>query len=128
MGASEKMSLFLLITLVNANVCSYDVSIYEQTFVTITKGAVDMRDVPKEKWLYHDRCMAKWMGFFMSDHTEYMGRKASEKPAVEKRKMSEEECDSVFRDAGCLAESWPSRWIRRSTTSTRLTLRGWCLV
>ncbi|KRM55058.1 hypothetical protein [Lacticaseibacillus sharpeae] len=58
-----------------------------------------MRDVPKEKWLYHDRCMAKWMGFFMSDHTEYMGRKASEKPAVEKRKMSEEECDSVFRDA-----------------------------
>lgn len=29
-------------------------------------------DVPREKWLYPDRGMMKFMGFFMSDHTVYM--------------------------------------------------------
>jgi hypothetical protein len=58
-----------------------------------------MRDVPKEMWLYHDRGMAKWMGFFMSDHTEYMGRRASEKPVEEKPLMTPEARDAVFSAA-----------------------------
>lgn len=43
-----------------------------------------IREVPQENWLYHDRGMMKWMGFFMSDHTVYMdqqkGKEAAERP------------------------------------------------
>lgn len=27
-------------------------------------------DPPRELWLYDDRCMKKWQGFFLSDHTQ----------------------------------------------------------
>lgn len=43
-----------------------------------------IREVAKENWLYPDRGMMKWMGFFMSDHTIYMdqqkGKEATERP------------------------------------------------
>ncbi|MCH5461332.1 hypothetical protein HC026_11860 [Lactobacillus sp. LC28-10] len=43
-----------------------------------------IREVAKENWLYHDRGMMKWMGFFMSDHTVYMDqqkdKEAAERP------------------------------------------------
>lgn len=28
--------------------------------------------VPREKWLYNDRGMMKWMGWLLSDHSAYM--------------------------------------------------------
>ncbi|WP_318766192.1 DNA-directed RNA polymerase subunit beta [Lactiplantibacillus carotarum] len=30
------------------------------------------RIVPREKWLYDDRGMMKWMGWLLSDHSAYM--------------------------------------------------------
>ncbi|BDZ31587.1 DNA-directed RNA polymerase subunit beta [Lactiplantibacillus sp. WILCCON 0030] len=30
------------------------------------------RIVPREKWLYDDRGMLKWMGWILSDHSAYM--------------------------------------------------------
>ncbi|WP_155287376.1 DNA-directed RNA polymerase subunit beta [Lacticaseibacillus zhaodongensis] len=34
------------------------------------------RDVPRELWLYDDRCMMKWMGWILSDHSAYMEKEA----------------------------------------------------
>lgn len=29
-------------------------------------------DVPRDQWLYNDRCMAKWQGWILSDHSADM--------------------------------------------------------
>lgn len=50
-----------------------------------------IREVPQENWLYHDRGMMKWMGFFMSDHTVYMDqqqdKEVTEQPLPQMNKL-----------------------------------------
>ncbi len=31
-----------------------------------------IRNVPRDQWLYNDRGMMKWLGYFLSDHTQDM--------------------------------------------------------
>ncbi|WP_125760887.1 DNA-directed RNA polymerase subunit beta [Companilactobacillus hulinensis] len=39
------------------------------------------RIVPREKWLYDDRCMKKWMGWLLSDHSAFLDNaRNSEQP------------------------------------------------
>jgi hypothetical protein len=35
----------------------------------------ELRDVPRDRWLYADRSMAKWLGWLLSDHTAYLSEK-----------------------------------------------------
>lgn len=47
-----------------------------------------VRIVPREKWLYDDRGMVKWMGWLLSDHSAYLetaadaARRAPVKPQL----------------------------------------------
>lgn len=38
-----------------------------------------IRNVPRDQWLYNDRGMMKWLGYFLSDHTQDMTDKKSAK-------------------------------------------------
>lgn len=60
-----------------------------------------IRDIPKENWLYHDRGMMKWMGFFMSDHTVYMGKQRDKEEA--EKPLPQMESLTIDR---MLQESW----------------------
>ena len=35
----------------------------------------ELRDIPRDRWLYHDRSMAKWLGWLLSDHTAFLSDK-----------------------------------------------------
>lgn len=35
-----------------------------------------LNDVPQSEWLYADRGMAKWLGWLLSDHTQYLTEQA----------------------------------------------------
>ncbi len=37
-----------------------------------------IRNVQRDQWLYNDRGMMKWLGYFLSDHTQDMTDKKSE--------------------------------------------------
>ncbi|MBU9788812.1 hypothetical protein KTE19_11495 [Lentilactobacillus sp. IMAU92037] len=42
-----------------------------------------IRNVPRDQWLYNDRGMMKWLGYFLSDHTQDMtDKKISEVPTT----------------------------------------------
>ncbi|POE40582.1 DNA-directed RNA polymerase beta subunit [Lacticaseibacillus paracasei] len=57
-------------------------------------------NVPREKWLYPDRCMKKWLGWILSDHSAYMEEAAiSEQPAQPKPEQSQEIISDVLEDA-----------------------------
>ena len=46
-------------------------------------------NVPREKWLYPDRCMKKWLGWILSDHSAYMEKASiSERPVEPKPEQS----------------------------------------
>ncbi|ANK62988.1 hypothetical protein AYR56_07425 [Loigolactobacillus backii] len=62
-------------------------------------------DVPRDKWLYDDRGMMKWMGFFMSDHTMYMeAEQGSEAPALPRPIQDSKRIDTL------LTQSWTKKW------------------
>lgn len=45
--------------------------------------------VPREKWLYNDRGMMKWMGWLLSDHSAFMeNAKGKERTHLVKPEMS----------------------------------------
>ena len=47
-------------------------------------------NVPREKWLYPDRCMKKWLGWILSDHSAYMEEASiSERPVEPKPEQSQ---------------------------------------
>lgn len=35
-----------------------------------------VNDVPRERWLYADRTMKKWMGWLLSDHSDFLSANA----------------------------------------------------
>lgn len=42
-----------------------------------------IRNVPMDQWLYPDRGMIKWLGYFLSDHTQDMtDKKIAEAPTI----------------------------------------------
>ena len=44
-------------------------------------------NVPQEKWLYPDRCMKKWLGWILSDHSAYMEKASISEPLATSLKM-----------------------------------------
>ena len=58
-------------------------------------------NVPREKWLYPDRCMKKWLGWILSDHSAYMEEASiSERPVEPKPEQSQETISDILEDAG----------------------------
>lgn len=60
-----------------------------------------IREVPKEKWLYHDRGMVKWLGFFMSDHTNFMDQERSHEQELVR--LPQQESETIDQ---LLQQSW----------------------
>lgn len=57
-------------------------------------------NVPKEKWLYPDRGMKKWLGWILSDHSAYMEKASiSERPVEPKPEQSQETISDILEDA-----------------------------
>lgn len=57
-------------------------------------------EVPRERWLYADRTMKKWMGWLLSDHSAYMAEEASsERPGPLLPEMTPEDIDEKLQDA-----------------------------
>lgn len=40
-------------------------------------------NVPRELWLYDDRCMKKWQGWILSDHSQYMENETAAEAPVQ---------------------------------------------
>ncbi|WP_390409590.1 DNA-directed RNA polymerase subunit beta [Lacticaseibacillus jixiensis] len=58
------------------------------------------RQVPREMWLYDDRCMMNWMGWLLSDHSAYLEQEAqSDQPSVMLAEMSAEDIDAQLTAA-----------------------------
>lgn len=56
--------------------------------------------VPREKWLYNDRGMMKWMGWLLSDHSAFMeNAKGKEQTHLVKSEMSWTEINSNLKIA-----------------------------
>ncbi|EHL95713.1 hypothetical protein HMPREF9103_02913 [Lentilactobacillus parafarraginis F0439] len=67
-----------------------------------------IRDVPRDQWLYNDRGMMKWMGYFLSDHTQDMADKRVEEAPT--RRLPEQDSKTIDQ---VLQTSWEnSRQIR----------------
>lgn len=57
-------------------------------------------NVPREKWLYPDRGMKKWLGWILSDHSAYMEEASiSERPVQPKLEQSQEIISDILEDA-----------------------------
>lgn len=62
--------------------------------------AINLNNVPRERWLYNDRGMAKWMGWLLSDHSAYLNEAAkSDLPAAPLSEMTAEDIDSTLQNA-----------------------------
>lgn len=56
--------------------------------------------VPREKWLYNDRGMMKWMGWLLSDHSAFMeNAKGKELVHPAKPEMDEEKINNQLQQA-----------------------------
>ncbi|KRL54403.1 hypothetical protein FD08_GL004319 [Lentilactobacillus parakefiri DSM 10551] len=59
-----------------------------------------IRDVPRDQWLYNDRGMVKWLGYFLSDHTQDMAdKKVDEVPTHRLPEQDPEVIDRVLQDS-----------------------------
>lgn len=59
-----------------------------------------IHEVPKEKWLYRDRGMVKWLGFFMSDHTNFIDQeRANEQALTRLPQQPAETIDSLLQQS-----------------------------
>lgn len=57
-------------------------------------------EVPRERWLYADRTMKKWMGWLLSDHSAYLSEEASsERPGPLLPEMTPADIDEKLQDA-----------------------------
>ena len=57
-------------------------------------------NVPRERWLYPDRGMKKWLGWILSDHATFMeDATVSETPVDPKPQQSPETISDVLEDA-----------------------------
>lgn len=64
------------------------------------KANIMENNVPREKWLYPDRCMKKWLGWILSDHSAYMEEASiSERPVEPKPEQSQETISDILEDA-----------------------------
>lgn len=64
------------------------------------------RIVPREKWLYNDRGMMKWMGWLLSDHSAFMEKaKGKETPTTIKPEM----------DTRSISNNLARAWERKQT-------------
>ena len=64
------------------------------------KANIMENNVPREKWLYPDRCMKKWLGWILSDHSAYMEKASiSERPVEPKPEQSQETISDILEDA-----------------------------
>lgn len=62
--------------------------------------AINLNNVPKERWLYNDRGMAKWMGWLLSDHSAYLNEATkSDLPEAPLTEMTAEDIDSALQRA-----------------------------
>ncbi|MFT8412539.1 MAG: hypothetical protein ABF743_12440 [Schleiferilactobacillus perolens] len=59
------------------------------------------RNVSPANWLYPDRGMVKWLGYFLSDHTQYM-----ENEKTEEQTVAEEDQQSPNLIANLLDSAW----------------------
>lgn len=58
------------------------------------------RNVAPANWLYHDRGMVKWSGFFLSDHTAYVEEQGiKEQPVEGENEQSLEEIGALLLNA-----------------------------
>ena len=62
------------------------------------------RNVAPANWLYHDRGMVKWMGFFLADHTAY-----NEKQGVAEQPVEGEEEQSLEKIGAILLNAWQTQ-------------------
>ncbi|AEB73081.1 hypothetical protein [Lentilactobacillus buchneri] len=60
-----------------------------------------IRDVPRDQWLYNDRGMVKWLGYFLSDHTQDMADKKVDE--VSTHRLPEQDPEVIDR---VLQDSW----------------------
>lgn len=58
------------------------------------------RVVPREKWLYNDRGMVKWMGWILSDHQAYLdGQRQQNAAQAVPPAMSVDQISSVLQQS-----------------------------
>lgn len=62
------------------------------------------RNVAPANWLYHDRGMVKWMGFFLADHTAY-----TEEQGVAEQPVEGEEEQSPEQIGALLLNAWQTQ-------------------
>ncbi|WP_367368468.1 DNA-directed RNA polymerase subunit beta [Schleiferilactobacillus harbinensis] len=62
------------------------------------------RNVAPANWLYHDRGMVKWMGFFLADHTAY-----NEKQGVAEQPVEGEDEQSLEETGALLLNAWQAQ-------------------
>lgn len=56
-------------------------------------------NIPREKWLYPDRCMKKWLSWIPSDHSAYMKKASISERSVEpKPEQSQETISDILKD------------------------------
>ena len=59
-----------------------------------------IRDVPRDQWLYNDRGMMKWLGYFLSDHNQDMAdKKVEEVPTHRLQEQEPEVIDRILQDS-----------------------------
>ena len=74
-------------------------------------------NVPREKWLYPDRCMKKWLGWILSDHSAYMEKASiSERPVEPKPHPTMIGCYQILRAPSLVIGT--IRFIYNSRTAT----------
>ena len=58
------------------------------------------RIVPREKWLYDDRCMMNWLGWLLADHSTHLEQTAAaEIPSAAETPMSVAEVEATLQAA-----------------------------
>lgn len=59
-----------------------------------------LRDIPRDRWLYADRGMAKWLGWLLSDHTAYLSaKKTDQQPTRLLPEMTAKAIDQTLQNA-----------------------------
>lgn len=61
----------------------------------------EYRDIPRDRWLYADRTMAKWLGWLLSDHTAFLSAKQT---AAQPTPLLPEQ--SAAQIDACLQQAW----------------------
>lgn len=58
------------------------------------------RNVPRDQWLYDDRCMEKWQGWILADHSAFLESEDKRlQPKRPKPEMTKDEINQVLEQA-----------------------------